>query len=78
MDELVEFIARNLVTEPDAVRVNRVQRNHLSIYKLYVHPTDMGRVIGRQGRVARAIRGVMHAAPIGGDRRLALDIQESR
>ena len=43
MDELVEFIARNLVTEPDAVRVNRVQRNHLSIYKLYVHPSDMGR-----------------------------------
>ena len=42
----------NLVTEPDAVRVDRVQRNHLSIYKLYVHPSDMGRVIGRQGRVA--------------------------
>ncbi len=77
MDELVEFIARNLVTEPEAVYVRRVRRHNLSIYKLHVDPVDMGRVIGRQGRVAKAIRAVMHAAPIGSRRRLALDIQES-
>lgn len=77
MDELVEFIARNLASVPDAVRVERVQgHNGLSIYKLYVDPADMGRIIGRKGSVATAIRSVMQAAPIGADRRLALDIQE--
>jgi predicted RNA-binding protein YlqC (UPF0109 family) len=77
MDEFIEFIARNLVTDPDAVRVERFQRNHLHVYKLYVAPRDMGRVIGRQGRVAASIRAVMQAAPVGQDRRLALDIQEA-
>ena len=76
MDELIEFIARNLASMPEAVRVERVQRNDLSIYKLYVDPVDMGRIIGRRGSVATAIRSVMQAAPIGADRRLALDIQE--
>lgn len=77
MDELIQFIARNLVAEPDAVRVERIQRNHLYVYKLYVDPADMGRVIGRNGRVATAIRAVMQAAPISEGRRLALDIQEA-
>ena len=77
MDEFIEFIARSLVTEPDAVRVERFQRNHLYVYKLYVAPRDMGRVIGRQGRVAIAIRAVMQAVPISQGRRLALDIQEA-
>ena len=76
MDELVEFIARNLASVPEAVRVERVQRNDLRIYKLNVDPVDMGRIIGRRGSVATAIRSVMQAAPIGADRRLALDIQE--
>ncbi len=78
MDELIEFIARNLVTTPERVRVERVQRNNLSVYKLYVEPHDMGRVIGRQGRVAMAIRAIMQAAPVAQGRRLALDIQETR
>ena len=78
MDELIEFIARNLVTMPDQVRVERIQRHNLHVYKLYVPPQDMGRVIGRQGRVATAIRAVMQVAPIGRGRRLALDIQEAR
>ncbi len=78
MDELIQFIARNLVTEPDAVRVERIRRNHLHVYRLYVAPNDMGRVIGRQGRVASAIRELMPAAPVAQGRRVALDIQEAR
>ena len=76
MDELIEYIARNLVLESEAVRVERVPRNNVSVYRLSVAPTDMGRVIGRQGRVATAIRMVMQAAPIGQGRRCVLDIQE--
>lgn len=77
MDELIQFIARSLVAEPDAVRVERIQRNHLYVYRLYVAPRDMGRVIGRQGRVATAIRALMHVAPVAQGRRVALDIQEA-
>jgi len=77
VDELIEFIGRNLATVPDEVRVERFRRHHLHVYKLYVDPQDMGRVIGRQGRVAIAIRAVMQAAPVSQGRRLALDIQEA-
>ncbi len=77
MDELVEFIARNLVTDPGSVRVERVRRHNLHVYQLYVAPEDMGRMIGRRGRVATAIRAIMHAAPVAQNRRLALDIQEA-
>lgn len=76
MDEFIEFIARNLVTDPGRVQVERVRRDNLHVYQLYVAPEDMGRVIGRQGRVATAIRAIMHAAPVAQGRRLALDIQE--
>ena len=77
MDELIEYIARHLVTSPEDVRVERVQRHNRSVFKLYVAPDDMGRVIGRQGRVATAVRAIMQAAPVAQDRRLALDIQEA-
>jgi len=76
VDELIEFIARHLAADPGAVRVERVPRHNLSVYRLYVAPGDMGRVIGRQGRVATAIRALMQAAPIGEGRRCVLDIQE--
>jgi predicted RNA-binding protein YlqC (UPF0109 family) len=63
MKEVLEYIARNLVDEPDAVSVTEVQgedgRVHL---ELRVAQEDMGKVIGRGGRTARAIRGVIRAA----------------
>ncbi len=77
MDELIEFIARNLVANRSAVRVTRQDRGRMTIYELEVDQRDMGRVIGRQGRMATAIRTVMRAAPIGQGKRCQLEIVEA-
>jgi predicted RNA-binding protein YlqC (UPF0109 family) len=60
--ELVEFLARELVDDPDAVRVEEALDDRGSVITLSVAPDDMGKVIGRGGRTARAIRAVVRAA----------------
>ena len=60
--ELVEYLARRLVDEPDAVRVDEIQRDGDTILQLHVAKDDVGKVIGRQGRIARALRTVVRAA----------------
>ena len=77
MDELIEFIARHLVANRSAVRVTRSERGRITIYELEVDQNDMGRVIGRQGRMATAIRTLMRAAPISQGRRCQLEIVEA-
>lgn len=62
MKELVEFLARELVDDPDAVRVEESLDDRGSVITLSVAPDDMGKVIGRGGRTARAIRAVVRAA----------------
>jgi hypothetical protein len=60
--ELLEFVARELVEVPDAVEVTEVEDERGLLLQLKVDPDDMGKVIGKSGRTARAIRGVMKAA----------------
>jgi uncharacterized protein len=60
--ELVEFLARELVDDPDAVRVTEALDERGSVLTLTVAPDDMGKVIGRGGRTAKAIRSVVRAA----------------
>jgi hypothetical protein len=60
--ELVEFLARELVDDPDAVRVDETLDDRGSVLTLTVAPDDMGKVIGRGGRTAKAIRSVVRAA----------------
>jgi uncharacterized protein len=62
--EVVEFIARNLVDDPDAVEVDVVESGSGVVLRLKVAPDDMGKVIGRGGRIARAIRAVVRAAGV--------------
>ena len=62
MTELVAAIARSLVDEPDAVSVTEETENGGTVIKLKVAPDDMGKVIGKQGRIAKAIRTVVKAA----------------
>ena len=62
MKEILEYIARNLVEDPDAVEVEQVDEGDSLILRLKVAPEDVGKVIGRGGRTARAIRDVMRAA----------------
>lgn len=59
MGELVEYIAKSLVDNPDLVTVNEVEGSQSLIIELKVAPDDMGKVIGKQGRIAKAIRTVV-------------------
>jgi predicted RNA-binding protein YlqC (UPF0109 family) len=75
VEELLAWIARGLVDEPDAVRVERVEEVDAVVLRLSVAPDDVGKVIGRQGRVARALRTLVRSAGARGDKRLVLEIQ---
>ena len=74
MKELVEVIARALVDHPDDVKVETVDGPQATIVELRVHPEDLGKVIGRQGRTARALRTLLAAAGQKNRRRAILDI----
>ena len=70
MKELVEIIAKSLVDNPEAVQVNEVSGEQCTILELKVAPDDMGKVIGKQGRIAKAIRTVVKAAAIKENKRV--------
>jgi uncharacterized protein len=74
--ELLEWIARRLVDEPDAVRVDTEEREDAVVFHLHVAPDDVGKVIGRQGRLARALRSLVRAAGARADRRFLLEIAD--
>jgi predicted RNA-binding protein YlqC (UPF0109 family) len=74
MKELVEKIAKALVDNPDMVQVNEIAGEQSIIFELKVAPEDMGKVIGKQGRIAKAIRTVVKAAAIKENKRVAVEI----
>ena len=74
MDELVLFIARSLVENPDAVKVNVREDGDTSVIELSVDPADVGKVIGKQGRIAKAIRTLVKASSVHSDKKYVVDI----
>ncbi len=74
MKELVEWIVRSLVKNPEAVEVTVVRKGTMEIYQVHVAPEDMGKVIGRQGRIANAIRTVVKAGALKQNLKVAVDI----
>ena len=76
--ELVELIAKSLVDDPDKVKVTQLDGQQSSIIELRVAPEDMGKVIGKQGRTAQAIRVILGAAGMKLKRRVNLEIVEKR
>lgn len=76
MKELVEVIAKALVDKPEAVVVNAVEGEQVTVLELKVDPTDLGKVIGRQGRTAKSIRTILGAAGMKMKKRLTLEILE--
>lgn len=76
MRELVEFIAKSLVDEPDQVRVTEVEGEKVTVIELRVAPGDLGKVIGKQGRTARAIRTLLNATATKLRKRAVLEILE--
>lgn len=74
MKELLENIAKALVDYPEEVSVNEIQNEKSIILELKVSKDDMGKVIGKQGRIAKAIRTVVKAAAVKDNRRVVVDI----
>ena len=74
MGELVKFIAQSLVDNPDQVSVNEVRGEQSIIIELKVAPEDMGKVIGKQGRIAKAIRTIVKAAAVKEGKKVIVEI----
>jgi uncharacterized protein len=74
MRDLVLWLARELVERKDAVKVDTIERDRSTVYELSVDPDDLGRVIGRGGRTAKALRTVLDVAARKEGRRAVLDI----
>ena len=72
--ELIEYVAKSLVDHPDELTVNEVEDNGVVVYQLHVSSRDIGKVIGRRGRVARAMRTLLKVASIHNQRRAILEI----
>jgi uncharacterized protein len=76
MKELVEAIAKALVDHPENVQVKSVDGEQVTVLELRVHPDDLGKVIGRQGRTAKSMRTILGAAGMKLKKRLTLEILE--
>ncbi len=76
MRELIEYIAKALVDDPDAVKVNEVEGEKTSVVELSVAKDDLGKVIGKQGKTARAMRTILSAASTKIKKRSVLEILE--
>lgn len=76
MKELVEVIAKALVDNPDSVVVTEKQEGKTTIIEVHVADSDMGKVIGKQGRIAKAIRSVVKAAAAKEDKKVIVEIAQ--
>ncbi|MBM4261720.1 MAG: KH domain-containing protein [Deltaproteobacteria bacterium] len=76
MKELVQYLAKSLVSNPDAVEVKETERDSASVLELKVAKEDLGRIIGKQGRTAKSIRTILNAAASRSNRKVILEILE--
>ena len=76
MEEFLTWVARRLVDEPEAVRVETVETDEATVLRLHVAPADLGKVFGRHGRLARALRTLVRAGGGRAGRRTVLEIVE--
>lgn len=74
MKELITLIAKSLVKQPEAVSVTMTVKGNVEVYEIHVAPEEMGKVIGKQGRIAKAIRSVAKAAAIKENKKISVDI----
>jgi uncharacterized protein len=74
MEELVEYLAKHLVDAPDHVKVRTVESGNLVVYEVSVAQSDLGKVIGRGGRIAEALRTIVKAVPTTDSRRHTVEV----
>jgi uncharacterized protein len=78
MKELVQYLAKSLVNNPDAVEVKETEGETASVLELKVAKEDLGRIIGKQGRTAKSIRTILNAAASRTNRKIVLEIVEEK
>ncbi len=78
MQAFLEYVVKALVDRPDAVSITPVERGGMTIYELRVHPTDIGKIIGRQGASIHAIRSLLQVGSAKTGLRCAVEIVEER
>jgi predicted RNA-binding protein YlqC (UPF0109 family) len=78
MQAFLEYVVKGLVERPEAVKVSPVERQGMTVYELRLHPSDMGRVIGKQGMTINAIRSLLLAGSARKGLRCALDVVEEK
>jgi uncharacterized protein len=76
MQAFLEFVVKGLVERPDAVSITPVDRNGLTVYELRLHPSDVGKIIGRQGATIHAIRSLLQVGSAKKGLRSAVEIVE--
>src|SRR5688572_28796374 len=74
METFLDYVVKGLVDRPDAVQITPVEKNGMTIYELRVHPTDMGKIIGRQGATVNAIRALLLVGSAKRGLRCALEV----
>ena len=72
--ELIEYVAKSLIDHPDEMSITELQENGVTVYQLHLAQKDIGKVIGRRGRVARALRTLLKVAAIQNHQRSVLEI----
>jgi predicted RNA-binding protein YlqC (UPF0109 family) len=78
VQSFLEFVVKGLVDRPDAVVISPVDRGGATLYELRVHPTDVGKIIGRQGATIHAIRALLQVAAAKQGRRCAIELVEEQ
>ena len=78
MKDLVQYLAKSLVTNPDAVEIKETTNDDTSVFEIKVAKEDLGRIIGKQGRTAKSIRTILNAAASRTNRRVVLEIVEEK
>ncbi len=76
MQEFLEYVVKGLVERPDAVQIEPSDRDGLTVYQLRLHPSDMGKVIGKQGNTINAIRALLQVGSAKQGSRSALEVVE--
>ena len=74
MQELIEYLVRELVDDPDSARVEPVEEDGYTVYQVHVDPSDLGKVIGRRGRIANALRVITKATGLKNKERGTVEI----
>ena len=78
MQAYLEYVVRGLVSNPDAVTVTPVDKNGMTVYELRLHPSDVGKVIGQQGKTINAIRSLLTAGSAKKGLRCSIEIVEDK